>query len=178
MNLLAAKRYTKAVFQFSLEQNKIDTVYQDFIDMARLMEESAEFNRFIANPIIPSEKRKAVFKSIFEGKLHGITTHFLLFLDSKNRLNLLKEIPALFEEYYLKHKGIVKAKLISSVSLNTSQVSSISHHLKLKLRKEIEPIEEVDESLIGGIKIQVDDQIYDHSIQTQLKKFKAALISQ
>ena len=62
------------------------------------------------------------------------------------------------------------------MALNNNQVIEISKHLKSRLNKNIEPTVLNDPSLLGGIKIQEGDTIYDYSLRTQLEQFKKNLI--
>ena len=60
--------------------------------------------------------------------------------------------------------------------LHQHQINDICHHMKLKLRREILPSVKIDKDLIGGVKIKIDDFIYDYSIRAQLNKFKYNII--
>ena len=153
-----------------------DTVQNDFKVVTRALKDSLVLSDFIRTPVIPFEKRKTILEEIFKNKIHAETIKFLIFLASQRRLNFLKEICEAFDDLYLEYKNTVRAFITSNTELNTHQISDISHHMKLKLRKEVQPVLKVDKNLIGGIKIRIDDFIYDYSIKTQLDKFKYNII--
>jgi len=176
MSYLHAKRYAQALFELSQETNKLKTIHQDISKLYSICEYSKEFETFLSNPAIPSDKRTGILKNILRGKIDGLTLNFLCFLESKGRAFLLADICQIFENMYLDAKNIIKAKVTSSVKLNTHQISSIVSHLKLKMRKEIEPECVVDEQMLGGIKLQFGDTIHDYSISAQLNKFKYNII--
>ena len=71
----------------------------------------------------------------------------------------------------------MSVRIITKTELSKQQLSNISQHLKLKFRKEIEPHVFLDEDMIGGIKLQIEDQVLDFSIQSLLDKFKNNLVS-
>ena len=168
----SAKRYAQALFHFSEEEKKLDAVYHDLQKILQLIDESQEFSAFLQNPTIPSEKRRSILKEIFEKKLEPITYHFILFLEKKNRLAFLKGIYKTFEQLYFDAKGILRVTLTSRWELTAAEIQHISHYLKERFHKDILPQAKVDPAILGGIKIQISDLIYDFSLQTQLKKFQ------
>ena len=169
-------RYAKAFFDLCRDNEKIDSAHRDLRHIYKLIEDSYEFTLFLENPIIPSEKRRDILENLFKGRLDSITYRYILFLEQKNRLPLLKAICGAFEHLYRDWKGIEKVKIFSSIELSHHQLDAICNHLRLKLNKQIEPQCEIDAHMIGGIKIQIGDRIYDYSFQTQLERFKKGLI--
>jgi len=175
MNRQAANRYTQALFDLANDEKKLEAVSDDLKAVSGLLSQSEELMSFIADPVIPPVHQQEVIEKIFKGKLNELTVRFFLFLAQKERLNILPVICDCFEDKFREHNNILKVHVFSAVELNKSQVSSITQHLKLKLRKEIHPICEVDASMIGGIKIKVKDTIYDFSVTNQLERFKDSL---
>ena len=175
MSHLAAKRYAKALFDLANEQNQIDSIYKDIQSLFEIIQSSTDLVRFLKDPLIPLKTQQSILRQIFESKVESLTLRFLIFLAEKDRLNLLKEICESFEEIYFDHKGIVRAKITAFGELSKTQLSDLVHHLKLKLRKEIQPQLIIDRSILGGLKIQIADDIQDFSFLTQLEKIKKQL---
>jgi len=177
MSYSIAKRYTQALFDLSCETNACEPVSSDLKKIQKLINESDEFTTFLHNPVIPLEKRQTILKDIFKNKVNALTHRFIFFLNVKNRLELLGNICQVFEQLYLNVNRVLRVKITSSMTLNSSQVNEISKHLKLRLKKNIEPTVFNDPSILGGIKIQEGDTIYDYSLSTQLGQFKKNLIN-
>ena len=173
----SANRYAQALFHFSEDEKKTDVAYHNLQAIRHLIDRSHEFNAFLQDPTIPSAKRRSILKEIFEKKIDPIIFHFLLFLEEKNRLPVLNSICQGFEQIYSDAKGILKVILTSRWELSTEEIHQISHFLKNRFHKTIVPESKVDPSILGGIKIQINDVIYDYSLQTQLNKFKQSVIN-
>jgi len=171
-----AKPYAQALFDLCEESKKIEQVHEDLKKVSDFMQSSEEFEEFISNPVIPSEQRQSILKDIFKTRLDQTTFHYLLFLATKERLHLLPSICVLFEEIYHKAENILNVKITSSIELKKSQVQAISQHLKDKFKKTIQPQLNVIPEILGGLKIQIGDRIYDHSLLGKLQKFKKKLI--
>ena len=173
----SANRYAQALFSFSEDEKKTDIVYHNLQSIRHLIGESNEFTTFLQNPTIPSENRRSILKEIFEKKTDKIVYHFLLFLDEKNRLAFLDYICQAFEHLYFDAKGMLKVTLTSRWELPAEEIHQISLSLKNKFQKTILTSSKVDPNILGGIKIQMGDLIYDYSLQTQLNKFKQSVLN-
>ncbi len=176
MSYSIAKRYAKALFDLSCETKECEAVSRDLLKIQNLINESEEFVNFLNNPVIPLKTRQSILKDILKNKVTTLSQKFILFLNLKNRLNVLGDVCQIFEKLYLELSEVLRVKITSSIPLNNSQVMEISKHLKLRLKKDIEPQVFIDPSILGGIKIQDGDTIYDYSLATQLEQFKKNLM--
>ena len=176
MNNLLANRYAKALYDLCEERGVTDSTYHDLKKIAELIRDSEDFLKFLRNPVILSAKKQEILQTMFEDKVSPLSYNFILFLESKGRLDLLCSIYAAFDELYRKAHEILRVKIISSVPLTKSQVDSVCHHLKNKFQKEIESQCLVDSREVGGFKIQIGDRVYDYSLRAQLETFKEKLI--
>jgi F-type H+-transporting ATPase subunit delta len=176
MSQTITKRYAQALFKLSQEFNKIETVRNDIKTILGLIASSSHLEEFLQSPILPFQKRHDIINRILKKGFDKLTHQFVLLLNEKNRLSRLKDICEAFEQMYLVEKGILKVTIASSVALNNRQANEIVKHLRSKLGKEIEPHTFVDPTLIGGIKIQQGDTIFDYSFNAQLERFRKNLI--
>ena len=165
------QRYARAIFESAKENNKLNELNVDFLMIKSILSQSIELNDFVLNPVISENKRRKVLEQIFRGKVQDITYRFLMFLETKKRLFLLERIADSFESIYLKFTKTVKATITSSMKLSDAQVAEICKNLEKKINLKILPNLNVDEELIGGVKIQIEDKVYDYSIKTQLNSF-------
>ena len=173
----AAKRYAKALFDFSIEQDKLEGIRSDLADLQRLHRGSTEFARFVADPLISPEKRRGVLEELLSGRADPQTLHFLYFLDDRGRLDLLHEMCSIFDQFYHAHRGILKVKIIAASALSSEQISQIKQRLYARFEQEIEAEVELDPKLLGGFKVRIGDTIYDYSIATQLDLLRKQLIN-
>jgi len=172
----AANRYAKAFFELSRDKGKSDKVYADLKVIDALIRASTDFSDFIENPTVNLVRRTAIINKIFKGKVDPLSHRFISFLESKQRLGLLKEMYHSFEKFYLTATNTTKVTISSRGPLAKGQMEDIVGTLKARLKKNIDPRVHHDRKMIGGIKIQEGDLIYDYSVKTQLEEFKQRLI--
>ncbi len=176
MYSLVAQRYAQALFDVAAEQDKLTFVRHDLQGLLSLADEVKEFNHFIESPLIPSLKREEILEQILRGKINHLTFQFLLLLERKNRLCILKWVVKRFEDLYRDAKGIVKVEVETSTLLNEHQRHTVIHHLREKFQKEIEASWQVKPEILGGIRIKEQDTIFDYSYQGQLERFRKATV--
>ena len=175
LNILA-KRYAEAFYGYAVEQNSLEAAHRDLSEVASVIQDSPDLQRFIANPTFSSQERHEILKSLFQSKVSPEAMNFILFLSKKNRLNCFKEICVSFNRQYREAHGILPVKVFSSLPLSQDENSSIIKRLQEKFQKKIEAQFIISPNLIGGVKVQVDDQVFDFSLQTLLKNFKEKLL--
>lgn len=96
---------------------------------------------------------------------------FVELLVSKHKLKQAYTIIDEFIAYSKKQEGIVELEIISARTLDETTVRKI----KEVFGKKVEAIERIDESLISGVQVKMEDKILDGSIKTQLKTLKNSL---
>ncbi len=172
-----SKRYARALSQWAGEKGKQEEVARDLRAISQIFQQSPEFDAFLKNPGIDGDQRQQTLGALLKSKIDPLTFDFIIFLEKKRRLNQLKSICQIFEDLYLKDRGILKAQVTSARRLEDAQLQAISSKLKARFGREVFTDLSVDPSLIGGFKIQIEDMIRDFSIKTQLQRFKNRILN-
>ena len=99
-------------------------------------------------------------------------------LKEKNLLGKGDEIVLEVEKLWNKTNGIVVAEITSRFPLAEKQKKDLARDLKGKYSaKEIELVEKIDESLLGGLKIVVDDEVTDSTLSAHTRKLAKHLLT-
>jgi len=168
-------RYAKAVFQSAAEKQILDSVNKDM----ELLSETCRLEYFqfmLALPYLqPSQKYKLI-SSIFE-KYMSETSLSLINLVIKNRREIyLPGIARNFKDLYRREKGIRSAELVTAVGVNDSILESIKELIIKAFDSDVELASSVDQELIGGFILRIEDRQYDSSVATHLRKMKKQLL--
>ena len=122
----------------------------------------------------PKQYAQALYGSLKEakeGETDLVFKNFYGVLLRNNDLKLLSKIIEKIEEIDKEDRGVVEVKIASVKKLDNSLVERIRN-----LIKNAEIKEEIDPSLIGGLKIQIGDLLIDGSIKAKLNKLRQSLI--
>lgn len=169
-------RYAKAFFGLAKEKGLTSELREDARLISGVCNEIVDFILMLESPVVKTSQKIKIIKSIFDGKITVLSLNFLVLIAGNKRE---KYIPGIFrnlEDLYRREEGIKTAVLTSAHSLDADIVIQISKMLEKEFKAKVELSQKVDEKLIGGFVLRVEDQQYDASISTQLKKIKEQLL--
>jgi len=172
-----SKSYAIALYELSKESSGLDKTEEEIKNLKELINQSPEFKQMISNPMISKEdKRNVIFAIADKSNFSSIMKKFLGFVASKNRLFFLSKIIDSFLNLVSKHKGELKAKLISSKKLSKEEQNKIQDELSKDFKSKLSIDYEYDPSLIAGLIIQVGSVMVDTSTKTKLKKLEKNML--
>ncbi len=172
-----SERYSRALFEVSKESDEIDKVENDIKNFQTLLNSSEVVKNFVQDPTQSISQQINVINFITE-KLNFSKNlkNFFSLLIKKRRIFFIKKISESFLRLCSHKRGEIKASLISSKKLTESELSSISKDLSKTMGSTLKFDYKVDESLIGGLKLQLGSFMIDTSIKNKLKKYEQMML--
>lgn len=174
-NTKVAIRYAKSLLDLALEKGVLNEVNADAKTINNTAAESHDFALFLNSPIVKADKKVAVFKEMFGGKVNEITLSFINLLAAKRRESMLVEIMEEFTNLYNKHKGIEKAVVITASGLDDTLRKKVYQIVKDSAKSEVELVEKVDKNIIGGFILKIGSNQYDSSVLRSIRNLKQTL---
>lgn len=170
----SAIRYAKALLELSIENSNLDEVSSDMKRIVESSNETNDFKVFLSSPVIKSDKKIKVLKVLFVG-FEKLTSSFIDLITKNKREYLLVEIAEAYLYLLKKHQKTVPVSITSARKLEKETLNQILDKMKSHVEGDFEVTEEVDESLIGGFIVRMDDKQIDASVLTQLNRMKQEL---
>lgn len=170
----AASRYAQALLELAIEQNQLEQVYADMQTFAQAVAETKEFQVFLNNPVINSNKKKEVLATVF-ADFAELTALFIGLVTSNRRENLLPFVAESFIQQYKSHKGIVAVTVVTANKMDASVREQIINKIKPAIQGDIELTEQVNPDLIGGFIVEMGDTRIDASVASQFNNLKQRL---
>jgi F-type H+-transporting ATPase subunit delta len=170
----SARRYAEAIYQIALSEKGVD---EFGASLQRLREAlSGDSLRALRNPGIPLRSRRAAIDAATAGEPKAIRSLFDLLLE-RERIALFPQIAAAYVDLVERRAGIVKGKITTATELSASEREDVVRRLERSSGQKIRATFAVDESLIGGAKVQVGDRLIDTTLKTQLDELRRELAS-
>jgi F-type H+-transporting ATPase subunit delta len=168
-----ASRYAKSLIELAEEQNKLEKITEDIQSFQEALK-NRELFLLLKSPIVNSDKKKQIFKALFEGKYDELTLAFMNILANKGREAYMPEIADEYIDQYKRIKHISTVKLTTATELDDATVENIRKQLEASevTDEHVEIIQQVDPALIGGFIVEMDDKIYDASVANKLDDLK------
>ena len=163
----SAKIYAKALIKTNIDS---EIILSNFDIISSVVKSSSDFFDIMQSPIVDVKIKKEIIDDIFNNKININVLNFLKILVEKDRFSEILQIIDVYKDEVDKINDIKHVKIISAVDLNDNQKKRIVSTLQNKLSKTIIPHCEVDESIIAGLIVKVDDDIFDDSLKNKLDK--------
>ncbi len=100
------------------------------------------------------------------------------YIKEKNLLGKKEEILEALERIVHRENGIIKAKVTSEIKLKSGVEKEIEEFIKKKYKaKEVILELKEDKGLLGGIKIETENEIIDATLKNKIKQLQDYLIT-
>lgn len=175
----AAVQYAQALMELASEAGPQveDIVLNDLKAVNTFIKQASVLASLLEHPSFPGAKKKELLVEIFKDKVHELTLRLLELLADKRRLGLLRQLEIEYSLLYKSHRNIISGSLTSARALPEIQLSLLKSVLGAKLGKHVELEVLVDESLIGGIKLRIGDEVMDGSVEGRLQALEKKLLT-
>jgi F-type H+-transporting ATPase subunit delta len=173
-----ATRYAKSLLDLSVEKDSLESTLRDMQVLAAICGQCHDFALMLRSPIISSDKKLSIIFEVLKNyNINELTTAFIHLLVTKGRELNLPEISEAFITQYNAAKNIRTVKLTTASVIDDSVRSTILAKIAGYMPNDTVKLESaVDESLIGGFVVEVEDKLYDASVKKSLSDMRSKLI--
>ncbi len=141
------------------------------------MAQHADVQDLVKNPNASREQVLAVMTAAIKDPLSSTVANFLATIVQNGRAALLPSIASQFAGLKNAAEGASDAHVTSAFELTAAQLADLTASLQKKFGLALKPTVSVDASLIGGVRVNVGDQVLDTSVQAQLERMRVALMA-
>ena len=176
-SISSAERYSLALFELSEENNLLSQIEEQSLSVLNLINQSKDFFNLIKDPTTSQEDLSKVINKIADiNKFENLFKNFLNFLIQKRRFFFIERILKSFIEICSKKRGELIAELKSAKKLSSDEIKKITDELSMNFSSKIKLNYKYDESLIGGLVVQVGSTMVDSSIKNKLQQIENRMI--
>ncbi|MDO4696353.1 MAG: F0F1 ATP synthase subunit delta [Neisseria sp.] len=175
-----ARPYAKALFDLADKQNQIESWLSGLKELAWSVQQAKVSVLIEDTAIGSSDKAKALLDLLSESPAvkNEIFHNFVQVVAEEKRLQVLPEIYAQYQDLALSRNNAKKAVICSAFEIrDKAQREQIIKDLEGRLSTRLDATFATDSSLIGGIKVEVGDQVLDLSVQGKLQKLYSAMMN-
>jgi len=186
-DVIAAGRYTRALFELAEKESCLEEVDAGLHALARILEAQPKILRLMANPTLTDPQKYALVLSALAGGKAKLLERFVRVLIDKKRFAILPEVEKIFHDRYEKKKGVLEVAMLTAVPFSSEAREKFKKVLTQKLRAsskmdgENRPLTEVrllpktDRSLLGGFILRFNGKEIDCSFRNRLHEIQQKL---
>ena len=173
----SANRYSLALYELANESNSLSKIEENSQVLLKLISSSEDFNNLIKDPTISRDILNQVIKKISDNfKLEVLFKNFLSFLITKRRFFYVQQILKNFNQICSEKRGELKAEIKSAKNLTQDEINKITQELSNNFQSEIKLNYTHDQSLIGGLVVQIGSTMIDTSIKKKLQQLETKML--
>jgi F-type H+-transporting ATPase subunit delta len=169
--------YAQALFELAKQAETLDAVGVEMEQLGRTLDGSPDLMRLISSRALSRDDRAGLIDRIFKDHVDPTVYKFLHVINRKDRLASLPAITASFADRLSEQRGIIEVDAYVAQRLESAEADRVAEAIGAALGKQVVLHQYVDESLIGGLKVRIGDQMIDGSVATKLAKMKRDLIA-
>ena len=169
-----ARPYAEAIFRLA-QENKALAIWSERLSFLSAVAGDTQMRSCIGSPELSAAQKSHLFKSLAGKAMEASEANLIDVLAKNERLALLPEIAELFEALKSAEEGIKEATIYSAFPLDDTQLENLVADMEARFNARLTAEVVVDQSLIGGVKIVVGDQVLDGSVSGKLESMGLAL---
>ena len=173
---LNSKVIATGLFNVADQNDDLDKVRVGLRTLNHIVLDSGQFRALVQSKKIKGKSKVEILNSVLGKLSHPLVSEVVSYLKGSSAANELKEISTFFESMYGKKSNTVEVKGTVASKMSDQQIESFKASLDEILGKKTKLSIEVDPSLIGGIKLRIDNTFLDASIHNQLQTLRTELL--
>lgn len=171
-----ARPYAEALFSAARDDKAGLPAWADLVSEMSQVASNPDVREAMADPRLGDKQRVELFSGLIKAELPQAARNFIeLLVENDRLLLLLPDIASQFVVLRNRHEGTAQAEITSAFELSDAQVKDLVAALEQKFGLKLKPNVTVDQSLIGGVRVAVGDQVLDTSVQAQLVRMRDQL---
>jgi F-type H+-transporting ATPase subunit delta len=176
-NQPAVHAYATSILQLAKESGQVDPIAGELREIHQILSENPAFQSLLADPGVSEAEREQVLKRVFAGKINQILMNALGVMNNKGRLGILSEVAQNYQDLLDEERGKIEVDVTVAQKLSNEELEQVRRRVGEALKKDVIIHQYVDDSIIGGLIVRVQDKLIDASVRTQLQMIKQQMLS-
>jgi F-type H+-transporting ATPase subunit delta len=178
-SVTVARNYAEALVNVADKDGQVDAALDELDEfVADLLGPDRPYARVLTSPTIPTADKDRILSEAFRDQASPLLLRFLRVLNQHGRLALLPQVARLARDLWDRRQNRVHVTVRSAVPLDDSQQAALRERLGRMVAATPIVHWRVDPELIGGLVVQVGDQVYDTSIRDRLRQLRRRLVEE
>lgn len=178
MNKNTLKHYAKALFSYAEEKDKVTPIGEDLAFVSSVFAQNPELSAFLASPMVEKVKKEDLLAKCFKEHVNIALMGFLNVLIKRKMIKGIQIISDEYQHLLNEKMGILEGRIYSPYPLSQEDLEELSSVFSKKYDKKVVFRTIIDKRALAGMKIYVEDTLYDYSLSSKIDRIKNKLLSQ
>lgn len=173
-----ARVYAEALLNVAEQRGQAHEIDQELSGLVGgVFATSPDIEKALASPVVKRSAKTPILEKAFQGNVSELLFNFLNVLNSKDRLELIRPTAIAYGKLVDERAKRVRVVVRSAVPLTDDQSEKLKLTIGQSTGLEAVLVPRVDESLLGGMIVQVGDRVFDSSVRTRIDAIRNQLLA-
>ena len=168
-------RYAQALYSLKKDSNRLLETQEEVKELIKIIKDNPSFPMLLNSHFILKEDRVEIVDKVFASIDVDLKNFFKIIVENNRALYLL-EILYDFNTLVNEYRGVKEGLVYSTEVLSSSALDKLNAKISEVEQMPTELKNIIDPSLIGGVKVVINDHIYDGSLKHHLENMKLTLL--
>lgn len=172
----STKQFSNVLFECASDAGALDEVRDSIVLFDELIRSNTELKSFVQSKRISRDHKLEILIHVLGSSVHGLVLGIVSYLNGMRTNKVINKIKDNYLMLYKKTKNKVFVHAFVSNALEKKDILIMKEKFDQILNRDTDLSIEVDESLIGGVKLRVENIYLDASIKSQINNLKSNLM--
>ena len=171
-----AKRYAEALLNVSTELDRVSDTGKSLLLIDSLIRNEKVFRAFFYTKRIETIKKVEIMKYVLGDLINPVVHEFFGLLAERNEYGIFLSVASAYGKLQRESLNIIDVTTFSIDEIDEDMIESIIAGIEESTGKQVELESQIDQDLLGGVKLRVGNTIFDGTIANQMAKMKKVLL--
>ena len=167
--------YGQALYDLTREECETQEILSQLAVLDESFRREPAVVRLLSTPNLSKQERCRIIDESFHGKVHAYVLNFLKILTEKGYMRHFSDCCASFRNLYNQDHNILPVTAVTALPLTQEQSLRLTDKLARITGKNIELINRVDPSVLGGMRLDYDGKRLDDTVAHRLEAVRSLL---
>ena len=164
--------YAQAILAVASAESNAAQIEDEIYRFSQVLQSSEELKSTLSDASIPSTRRQQIVEDLLEGQATQTTVALVSMIVAAGMGGDIKAIADKVVGLGAESRDKAVAEVYSVVDLSSDQQQRLAAALKSATGKDVEMKVIIDESVMGGLLVQIEDEVIDGTVRTRLKQLR------
>ena len=171
------RHYAEALVNAAVKENQADEALGDLdAIVSEILTANPRFAQVLASSQVSAADKDRILVDLLGDRVSSIVVRFLRVLNRHGRLGLIKPLAFEARQIWDRRHRRVPVKVSTAVAMDEGQTARLRDEVARMISATPVLQITIDPTLIGGLIVQVGDQVHDASLRNRLEQLRQRLI--
>jgi F-type H+-transporting ATPase subunit delta len=141
-----------------------------------LIKKDAQLKSLFQSKRIHNDKKIQIIREVFSNFFHVLVVEFLGLMVKDRSIHIIRQVIKAYSDLYKEKAGTINVHAHVSQEMEVAYINALQENLKSTINKNVDFKIEVDNDLLGGIKLRIENMFLDASLKSKLNRLQSKLL--